>query len=212
MILRVFLVIHSLFAPSFQVVFMAGFAWFFDRHRSTFILWGLKARFIHVLDGKTRNTDFQKVTSFSASRESQRILRKTQFESSNNDRTFVFHKKTSNQKIQIGKKTWKLRISDKNFLPFPTTKNKGIRELLLIPLIRNCPGSSSQNAMTSSPRLGRQRRRSVLIVLLAALTLSLVPHPKGFRKKKQQLLGESSPVSNYTPPKFNMEPENDGFQ
>jgi len=46
-------------------------------------------------------------------------------------------------------------------------------------LIRNCPGSSSQNAMTSSPRLGRQRRRSVLIVLLAALTLSLVPHPKG---------------------------------
>lgn len=113
----------------------------FDRHRSTFILWGLKARFIHVLDGKTRNTDFQKVTSFSASRESQRILRKTQFESSNNDRTFVFHKKTSNQKIQIGKKTWKLWISDKNFLPFPTTKKKGCWELLLIPLIRKeAPG------------------------------------------------------------------------
>lgn len=33
--------------------------------------------------------------------------------------------------------------------------------------------------MTSSPKLHRQRRRSVLIVLLAALTLSLVPHPKG---------------------------------
>ena len=127
-------------------------------------------------------------------------LEKNSFEASNNARTFVFHKKTSNQKrFRSEKTTSKLRISKKNFLPFQQPK-KGCWELLLIPLIRNCPGSSSQNAMTSSPRLGRQRRRSVLIVLLAALTLSLVPHPKGFRKKKQQLLGESSPGSDsYTP-------------